>query len=238
MGVALGMAWTFVVGIAYRQRAMRPFNGLVACLIFFGMLAGTFAWQVAQNIDSDLAALKLPLPQSEIADKDWWESEWRQLPRQRTQLQSVPAPEFNFQFAGQAENLSRVLSDHGWQEAEPANWRWLLLTINPEPTEFTLPPLRRDYLGHTDILLLHRLGGDPTAQETLRIWDSGFRLKPGGETVFLGQISREVMVQRLMFFSYWRAGPASSESLARFKEEVDVLQVRREDGGFLLIREP
>ena len=38
MGVALGMAWTFVVGIAYRQRAMRSFNGIAACLIFFGML--------------------------------------------------------------------------------------------------------------------------------------------------------------------------------------------------------
>lgn len=238
MGVALGMAWTFVVGIAYRQRAMRPFNGLVACLIFFGMLTGTFAWQVAQNIDSDVAALKLPLPQSEIADKDWWESEWQQLPRQRSQLQSVPAREFNFQYAGQAENLARVLAEHGWQEAEPANWRWLLLTINPEPTEFTLPPLRRDYLGHADILLLHRLGGDPFTQETIRIWDSGFRLKPGGETVFLGQINSEVMVQRLMFFSYWRAVPASSESLARLKEEAGGLQSSRKDGGFLLIREP
>lgn len=238
MGVALGMAWTFVVGIAYRQRAMRPFNGLVACLIFFGMLAGTFAWQVDQNLDSDVAALKLPLPQSEINSSDWWESEWHQLPRQRTQLQSVRARDFNFQFAGQPENLASVLEAHGWQEAEPANWRWVLLSINPEPTEFTLPPLRRDYLGHTDILLLHRLGGDPTTQETIRIWDSGFRLKPGGETVFLGQVNSEVMVQRLMFFSYWRAVPASSESLARLEEEVDVLQVSRKDGEFLLIREP
>ena len=35
LGVALGMAWTFVVGIAYRQRAMRSFNGIAASLIFF-----------------------------------------------------------------------------------------------------------------------------------------------------------------------------------------------------------
>lgn len=236
MGVALGMAWTFVVGIAYRQRAMRPFNGLVASLIFFGMLAGTFAWQVAQNLDSDVAALKLPLPQSEITGEGWWESEWQLLPRERTQLQSVPAREFNFQFTGQSANLAQVLMAHGWQEAEPANWRWTLLSINPEPTEFTLPPLRRDYLGHADILLLHRLGGDPFAQETIRIWDSGFRLKANGETVFLGQINSEVMVQRLMFFSYWRAVPASSESLERLEQEVKSLQTRRVEGEFLLIR--
>ncbi|MCP4044466.1 MAG: hypothetical protein GY732_00575, partial [Gammaproteobacteria bacterium] len=66
VGVALGMAWTFVVGIAYRQRAQHSFNGMAASLIFFGMLAMTFAWQVEQNIEADTAALKLPIPQREI----------------------------------------------------------------------------------------------------------------------------------------------------------------------------
>ena len=60
MGVALGMTWTFVVGIAYRQRAMRSFSGVAASLIFFGMLAITFSWQVDQNLEGDLVALKLP----------------------------------------------------------------------------------------------------------------------------------------------------------------------------------
>ena len=179
MGVALGMAWTFVVGIAYRQRAMRSFNGMVASLIFFGMLAVTFAWQVGQNIEDDLAALKIPETQSEVNAQDWWEREWKLLPTERTLLQTVPAREFNFQFAGDATNLAQVLEVHGWQEAEPANWRWILLSLNPDPTEFTLPPLKRDYLGHANILLLHRLGGDPFTQETIRIWDSGFRLTPG-----------------------------------------------------------
>jgi len=36
MGVALGLFWTFVVGIAYRQRAVRAFSGMTASLIFFG----------------------------------------------------------------------------------------------------------------------------------------------------------------------------------------------------------
>jgi len=237
MGVALGMAWTFVVGIAYRQRAMRPFNGLVACLIFFGMLAGTFAWQVGQNLDNDLAALKLPLPQSEIMAEAWWENEWQLLPRERTQTKSVTAREFNFQFTGQPENLAQALMVHGWQVAEPANWRWTLLSINPEPTEFTLPPLRRDYLGYADTLSLHRLGGDPFTQRTIRIWDSGFRLKPGGETVFLGQINTEVLVQRLMFFSYWRAKPASDESLQQLVEDLEALQIKQVNGNLLLIRD-
>jgi hypothetical protein len=237
MGVALGMAWTFVVGIAYRQRALRSFNGMAASLIFFGMLAITFAWQVEQNLEGDIAALKLPLPQREITAQDWWDSEWQSLPRERTGLKNVAAREFNFQFAGAPDSLARLLAVHGWQEAEPANWRWSILSMNPEPTEFTLPPLKKDYLGQADILLLHRLGGDPSTQETIRIWDSGVRLKPGGQSVYLGQIASEVLVQRMKFFSYWRAIPASREHMDQLMEEAAGLQIMWGDDSILLLRE-
>jgi membrane protein DedA with SNARE-associated domain/membrane-associated phospholipid phosphatase len=237
MGVALGMAWTFVVGIAYRQRALRPFNGMAASLIFFGMLAVTFAWQVGENFDNDIAALKLPLPQSELSAQDWWESEWRMLPRERTGSRTVVAREFNFQYAGEPQNFARVLAVSGWQEAPAANWRWALMSLNPEPTEMSLPPLKRDYLGHADVLLLHRLGGDPSTQETIRIWDSGFRLKPDGKTVYLGQIDTETLVQRAKVFSYWRARPAVPESLESLKKELEGLLVRQASGGLLLIKD-
>ena len=238
MGVALGMAWTFVVGIAYRQRALRSFNGVSASLIFFGMLAATFAWQVDQHLESDLAALKVPLPQSVISGQDWWESEWQTLPHERTLSQSVAARDFNIQFAGEPANLARILAAQGWQEAVSANWRWSLMSMNPAPTEQSLPPLKRDYLGHADVLLLHRLGGDPFTQETIRLWDSGFRLKSSGQTVYLGQFSGEVLVQRMKFFSYWQARPVSKGSLEQLENEIESLQIRRADEVILLIREP
>ena len=238
VGVALGMAWTFVVGIAYRQRAMRSFSGTAASLIFFGMLATTFAWQVEQNLESDIAALKVPLLQREIAAQKWWQSEWQSLPRERTLLTTVAAREFNFQYAGNPEDLASVLAAFGWQEAAPANWRWTILSMNPKPSEQTLPPLKRDYLGRADTLLLHRLGGDPKAQETLRIWDSGVRLQPTGEAVFLGQIAEEFLVQRMKVFSYWSALPASQSSLEQLARETAGLQVRRSTDHTLLIRAP
>jgi len=236
MGVALGMTWTFVVGIAYRQRAVRSFNGMAASLIFFGMLAATFAWQVEQNLEADIAAFKLPLPEREITARGWWDEQWQSLPRERTHLTSVAARKFNFQFAGKPESLATFLAVHDWQEAEPANWRWTILSMNPEPTEFTLPPLKRDYLGHADILLLHRLGGDPSKQETLRIWDSGVRLKPTGQAVYLGQIAAEVLIQRMKVFSYWSAVPAPQASLEKLAAEAAGLQTRWGSNSMLLIR--
>jgi len=236
MGVALGMIWTFVVGIAYRQRVVRSFNGVAASLIFFGMLAITFAWQVDQNLESDLVALKLHVPQREIKADQWWADVWQTLPRERTHLKTVVAREFNFQFAGEPESLAQLLESQGWQQAELANWRWTIMSMNPDATESTLPPLKRDYLGHADILLLHRLGGDPMAQETIRIWDSGVRLQPSGQTVYLGQVAAEVLVQRLKFFSYWSAVPAPQASLKQLAEEVAGMQTRWGSESFLLIR--
>jgi len=238
LGVALGMAWTFVVGIAYRQRAVRAFSGMAASLIFFGMLAVTFAWQVGENLDRDIAAVKLPLPKVEISATDWWDRDWRMLPHERAFSAAVAARELNFQFAGDPATMARLLARHGWQEAESANWRWVLLSMNPEASELTLPPLKRDYLGHPDVLLLHRLGGDPNRQETLRIWDSGFRLKPDGRVLYVGQVNTEELVQRLNVFSYWRALPPVQGSLERLQAELDGLRTRRVAGGPLLIMEP
>lgn len=236
MGVALGMAWTFVVGIAYRQRAMRAFNGTAASLIFFGMLTITFIWQVDQNLDSDIEALRVPLEQRQVAAGDWWAKDWRNLPTERTPLKTVLSREFNVQFAGTPEDLTQLLRAHGWQVAQPANWRWTILSMNPEATEHTLPPLKRDYLGRADSLLLHRLGGDPLAQETLRIWDSGVRLEPSGEAVYLGQVAAEVLVQRMRVFSYWSAKPVSRASLEQLATELSGLETRWGKPSLLLIR--
>jgi len=238
LGVALGMAWTFVVGIAYRQRAVRAFSGVAASLIFFGMLAVTFAWQVDENLARDMAAVKLPLPKVEVTATDWWDKDWRMLPRERAFSSAVAARELNFQFDGDPATLARVLAKHGWLEAESANWRWVLLSMNPEASEMTLQPLKRDYLGHADVLLLHRLGGDPNRQETLRIWDSGFRLKPDGRVLYVGQVNTEELVQRLNVFSYWRASPPAQGSLGQLQADLEGMRTHQVAGGPLLIMEP
>jgi len=238
MGMALGMAWTFVVGIAYRQRALKPFNGLAASVIFFGMLSVTFAWQVDQNLDQDIEVLKQPLSERVLPRRDWWSDAWQNLPRERIQSKTVAVREFNFQFAGEPAELAHALESHGWQKAQPANWRWVILSINPEPDETTLPPLKRDFVGHPDSLLMHRLGGDPLRQETVRIWDSGVRLEPSGQAVYLGLVAEELLVQRMKLFSYWSARPAAAEALQQLARETIVFQVQQPADGMLLIMSP
>ena len=148
------------------------------------------------------------------------------------------AREFSFQFAGDPQNLVKTLAGAGWTEAEPANWRWPILSLNPEPTETSLPLLKRDFRGHAGVLVLQRLGGDPRDQETLRLWDSGMRLQPGNTPVYLGQIAGEAVIQRLKMFSYWSAMPVTRTVLEAWEDELQGLDVRWADDSLLLVREP
>jgi hypothetical protein len=129
-----------------------------------------------------------------------------------------------------------LLVAKGWQEAEPATWKWGILSINPEPTEYTLPPLKRDYRGHADSLLMHRLGGDPRRQETIRIWDSGVRLSPSNQPVYLGLAANETLVQRLKVFSYWSAVQPSRDELQQLVDELAEMEAGWRTDSLLLIR--
>ena len=99
--------------------------------------------------------------------------------------------------------------------------------MNPDATNETLPPLRKDYLGHADTLLLHRIGVNPLMQETLRLWDSGVRLKPSGKALYLGQVSNEKLVQRFHTYSYWSATSIDDQHLAQLAESGDAQRVER-----------
>ena len=109
--------------------------------------------------------------------------------------------------------------------------------MNPEATELTLPPLKRDYLGHADILLLHRLGDDPLKQETIRLWDSGVRVAETGQVIYLGQIASELLVQRMKVFSYWSAKPVKQDSLKQLAIAASNFQTRWGDDSMLLFRD-
>ena len=74
LGLVLGFAWTAIVGMAYRARAVRPFNGTVASGVFYGTLALSFAWQVAVHTAQDLETLQIPLPERTMAAETWWQA--------------------------------------------------------------------------------------------------------------------------------------------------------------------
>jgi len=236
MGMAMGLIWASVVGIAYRQRAFRRFSGMAASLIFYLSFFALFAWQVHEHQADELAALSTPTVLREMDSQSWWESEWRQLPEDRTRLTAVAARRFNAQVAVDPTVISARLAGAGWEPVPDSDWRWILQALNPEPDEATLPLLGRAYMGRSEQLLLRKSVAPEGRLLTIRLWDSGIRLLPGGQVLYLGQMSEEVLVQRFGLFSYWKSSPMSAELQRPIRGLLDDLAQKHPVDGLLLVR--
>jgi membrane protein DedA with SNARE-associated domain len=236
MGILAALAWTAVVGFAYRQRATRHFSGGVASLVFYGALIATFLWQAKEHTSEDLAALQLPSVREEISAEAWWAGEWKSLPFYRSEVSTVASQRFNAQVAVEPAIISDQLEQVGWELVPATDWRWFLQALNPEPNEATLPLLGRAYRGQPEVLLLRKRVEDSDRILTIRLWDSGVHLAPGGQTLYLGQLSEETLRRRFGLFSFWRAVPLQTPLLEPIQQALAPLEQKRVGDGLLLVR--
>ncbi len=237
MGLLFGLAWTAVVGIAYRQRAQRRFSGSIASLIFYGLFLALFAWQVNVHSRSDLIALQTTIATQELAEEAWWGGEWRNMTMERTRLNSVISRRFNAQVAVDKSRISSLLEQAGWERVPDTDWRWVLQALNPKPDQASLPLLGRAYQGRSEELLLRKSQAEHGRILTVRMWDSGVRLQPGYRTLYLAQLSEEKLIQRFGLFSYWRSVPLGAPEMRPMREVLKVLDQKLEQGNLLLLRE-
>ena len=61
---------------------------------------------------------------------------------------------------------------------------------------------------------------------------------PGGQALYLGQLSEELLVQRFGLFSYWKSFPMGLELQRSVRDLLVGLEQKQVDGGLLLLREP
>jgi undecaprenyl-diphosphatase len=238
MGVLAGLAWTAVVGFAYRQRATRHFSGGVASMIFYGSFLVLFMWQVNEHNAEDLAALQATPVLQEIDSSEWWAGGWRDMPEDRTLISSVASQRFNAQVAAAPATIAALLGKAGWEQVPDTDWTWFLAALNPEPDSLTLPLLGRAYQGRPEELLLRKSLETSDRLLTIRLWDSGMRLIPEGTVLYLGQMSEELLDRRLGLFSYWRAVPLEHRLTAPIREALSPLEQKLVQPDLLLIRDP
>ena len=236
MGIVMGLAWTAIVGIAYRQRAVRRFSSATASLIFYGSFLALFSWQVQEHLNDDLAALEAPTVLQEIGRDSWWESGWKNMPKERTHLSSVASRNFNAQIAAEPAQISALLERAGWESVPKTDWRWIIQALNPEPDQASLPLLGRAYQGRSEELLLRRNLEPDGRLLTIRLWDSGVRLAPGGQVLYLGQLSEEELVQRFGLFSFWRSTAVDRKQFGPIREPLESLEQKLVADKLLLIR--
>jgi membrane protein DedA with SNARE-associated domain len=236
MGITLGLAWTGVVGIAYRQRAFRRFSGAMASLIFYLSFFALFGWQVQERYAQEMSVLRAPTLVVEMDAQSWWDGRWDELPRDRTRVASTASRRFDAQIAVSPDTLAVILARAGWREVPESDWRWILQALNPEPDQASIPLLGRAFEGRSESLLLRKNVEPQGRLQTVRLWDSGVRLQPGGQALYLGQLSEEILVQRFGLFSYWKAAPMSDSLKRDLREALNGLEQKTVEYELLLIR--
>lgn len=236
MGVAMGLAWTAIVGIAYRQRAVRRFSSAAASLIFYGSFLALFSWQVTEHLSDDLTALEAPTVIQQVDRNSWWESTWKDMPMERTRLSSVASRKFNAQIAADPAQISTLLEQAGWESVPKTDWRWIIQALNPNPDQASLPLLGRAYQGRSEELLLRRNLELDGRLLTIRLWDSGVRLMPGEQVLYLGQLSEEELVQSLGLFSFWRSTAVERNQFRPIRDPLKSLEQKLVAEKLLLIR--
>jgi hypothetical protein len=217
---------------------LRRFSGVTASLIFYVALFALFAWQVREHHAEEMAALAQPAALQQMDREAWWAGRWREVPEDRTRLASVSSRRFDAQVAVTPERITALLAADGWEAVPDSDWRWIVQALNPEPDQANLPLLGRAYQGRSEALLLRRNIEPEGRLLTFRLWDSGFRLMPGGQVLYVGQTAEEELVQRYGVFSYWSASPMRESLEQRVRASLGALQQKEVDGGLLLLREP
>lgn len=229
-GLTLGLAWVVVLGIAYRRHnppalaAGRLLAVTGVGLLVFGSI------HVASNLDREVRRYAPRFAVTTLSADGWWQRDWRALPPFRDDLVSSHKQPMNVQWAGRLEDIRSDLIGRGWREPTPLSTRSALFWLLPGVELTQLPVLPQVHGGRHERLILTRADGSER-QWVLRLWASDVMLQPGGEPLWIGAVSTQVLQHRLELVSY----PATTtgfnrpiEALAEDLQRWDTKQAQRQ----------
>ncbi|MCG6935000.1 MAG: VTT domain-containing protein [Proteobacteria bacterium] len=189
-GLLLGLAWTALLGIAYRRHARQASLTCRHCLIPAALLVVVMLAYPPLVHQSQLARFQPP-PQEYVMSKTaWLDSGWQVIPARRQDLRGVNEFPFNLQWRGTAITIGAWLQDHGWQQPEERfdsylNW------LNPTSSLAALPLLPHVHAGEYEQFRWIRLTGE-NGLYVIRLWPSHIEVTDGSKALPLwyGNVTR------------------------------------------------
>jgi Uncharacterized membrane-associated protein len=251
-GMALGLTWVALVGIAYRRHvvARLPWQSLSAvvlgALVVFGGRIGL------SHYDEDETRYAVRHSTRDIPAEAWWENAWQELPAYRIDLGGHWVQPLTLQLAGRLDEFQEHLEAQGWKKPAPLTLPNSLLWLNPTLTLEGLPVLPQVNDGRHESLLLEQAHHNPDTRLVLRMWPADTRLAETGAALWVGYVAPQKLVRPMDLFAFPRTGTHFDEALSVLKASLSGLTwraVRRtldthesQDSGWkgevLLIRVP
>jgi undecaprenyl-diphosphatase len=201
-GLAFGVIWLALSGIAYTHHAAPriPALGLASVSLAALLIAGS--WQVAARHQADTARYALRAETRTLAQQAWWDGAWQTLPAWRIDLEGEYEQPFTVQWAGTLEYVRSTLLQQGWREPAPLGGRNMLLLLDTTLGAMALPVLPHVHDGrHEALALIHPVAGEPNQRLVLRLWPSHTVIQESGRPLWNGMVTREILRRPLAWFN-------------------------------------
>ncbi|NIP72443.1 MAG: phosphatase PAP2 family protein, partial [Gammaproteobacteria bacterium] len=247
-GLALGLAWIALLGIAYRRHPSPhlPAAGFTVVTLVAAMAVASL--HIGLHHAQELERYTPRVSVQAWKDGTWWRGEWRRLPTYRDDLVGHHEHPMNVQWAGPLSRLAVHLGRRGWEPPRVATVSSVLHWMNPHATLPNLPVLPHVHAGRHEALTLVRPGRAPDTQWVLRLWPANVRLQPSDRALWLGSVSQQELTRAMGLLRYPVTTDRFDRPLGVLRDDLAGLSwkpvkrareaLARWDGTVLLAREP
>lgn len=226
-GLALGLAWAFFLGLAYRRHVKSKMYARGLAALALTVLALSVGWRTT-HVDHDKLALAIAAePPQLIARAEWRAVGWAQAPAYRMDWEGLPTQPLTVQWAGDLNALSNRLQQNGWRMPVPFTFTSAILWLAPNPEFSSLPLFPQVHDGRHAVLELVKATSEPGRMLVLRLWPSPMMLRESRENVWTGSVIYLDLVRRFDMFVYPRTVPEFNPPLEQLISDLGENSLQR-----------
>ncbi len=190
-GLALGLGWVALSGIAYRRHTTHPITaggvGMIAGLAIFVAMS----WSWVSRHEQILERYQVHHRTAMVEYVNWQEHAWVRQPVYRTDMRGRYRQPLDVQWVGGLADVQAWLLSQGWERPVGLSVTSSLYWLIPSPDLKDLPLLPNAHNGrHESLVMVYRLNA--REQLVLRLWPAD-TLFPGraADTLWIGNVSRQ-----------------------------------------------
>jgi len=238
-GLALGVAWVTLLGIAYRRHPAAALSPRGISLLAGVTLLSASAWNGGMDHHEMVERYTTHRTVTTLSAAEWWAGGWRDLPAYRNDLRGHKNHPLTVQYAGPLTELDALLAERDWESPPPLTATSWLRWLTPKTPLRTRPLLPQVHDGRNEALLRVLPVPDGQALLVLRLWPSDHVMMPDGSPIWIGNVGRVTDERLLWFLTVPQTGSTFATPLETLAETVASLPVQRISRGgapLLLIR--
>ncbi|MES9874716.1 MAG: phosphatase PAP2 family protein [Candidatus Sedimenticola sp. 6PFRAG7] len=190
----LGVIWISLLGIAYHRHAHTETHWRELSVAAVAILMLAMSVESSLHHKQKLERYTPAIETVEIEKSAWWQNSWMSFPAIRQDTRGRLDHPLNLQYAGDPMWLTEQLVPAGWNPANKLAWEDMLKLLSPSLKLNALPVLPQVHGAEHETLILEKNISDDQ-RLVLRLWPAHVRLTPGGEDLWLGNVTTQQKVQ-------------------------------------------